>query len=79
MAHLVRSVLEPETGIVPGWIENGGLFIANNKERLDEYKRLSTVRIAHKYFIICFVFVWVLFTICLLRTIRSLVQFVRIL
>ncbi|XP_033643336.1 sarcosine dehydrogenase, mitochondrial-like [Asterias rubens] len=43
MAHLVRSVLEPETGIVPGWIENGGLFIANNKERLDEYKRLSTL------------------------------------
>jgi len=36
--------LETETGIHPGWINNGGLFIASNKERLDEYKRLQTVR-----------------------------------
>ncbi|XP_038046072.1 sarcosine dehydrogenase, mitochondrial-like [Patiria miniata] len=43
MAHLVRNVLEPETGIVPGWKENGGIFVANNKERLDEYKRLATL------------------------------------
>ncbi|XP_022101049.1 sarcosine dehydrogenase, mitochondrial-like [Acanthaster planci] len=43
MAHLVRTVLEAETGVVPGWVENGGLFIANNKERLDEYKRLATL------------------------------------
>jgi len=34
--------LEDETGVNPGWINNGGLFIANNKERLDEYKRLHT-------------------------------------
>ena len=26
-----------------GWIENGGLFIASTKERLDEYKRLQTL------------------------------------
>jgi len=35
--------LEKETGIDPGWINNGGLFIANNKQRLDEYKRLQTI------------------------------------
>merc|ERR1719233_1831544 len=35
--------LEQETGIDPGWINNGGLFIANTKERLDEYKRLQTI------------------------------------
>ena len=40
---LVRDVLEEETGLWSGWNENGGLFIANNKERLDEYKRLMTV------------------------------------
>lgn len=27
----------------PGWIENGGIFIARNKIRLDEYKRLATL------------------------------------
>ncbi|XP_071498557.1 sarcosine dehydrogenase, mitochondrial-like [Diadema antillarum] len=43
MRHLVRNVLEEETGVVPGWIENGGLFIASNKERLDEYKRMGTL------------------------------------
>ena len=31
--------LEKETGEV-SWMENGGLFIANNKERFDEYLRL---------------------------------------
>jgi len=41
--HLARDILEKETGVNPGWIENGGLFIANRKERLDEYKRLMTV------------------------------------
>ena len=35
--------LETETGVHPGWINNGGLFIASTKERLDEYKRLRTV------------------------------------
>jgi len=34
--------LETETGVHPGWINNGGLFIASNKERLAEYKRLMT-------------------------------------
>ena len=40
---LGRDVLEEETGVAAGFNENGGLFIANNKERLDEYKRLMTV------------------------------------
>ena len=40
---LAKDILEKETGLWPGWNENGGLFIANNKERLDEYKRLMTV------------------------------------
>ncbi|XP_013401693.1 sarcosine dehydrogenase, mitochondrial [Lingula anatina] len=35
--------LEEETGVNPGWINNGGLFIASRKERLDEYKRLHTL------------------------------------
>ena len=35
--------LEGETGLSTGWINNGGLFIASTKERLDEYKRLMTV------------------------------------
>lgn len=34
--------LEEETGL-NSWVENGGLFIACNKERLDEYKRLWTL------------------------------------
>lgn len=34
--------LEAETGIHPGWVNNGGLFIASSKERLVEYKRLMT-------------------------------------
>jgi len=37
--------IETETGIHPGWINNGGLFIASTKERLDEYKRLRTASI----------------------------------
>ena len=41
--HLARNVLEQETGLSPGWIENGGLFIASNERRLDEYKRLQTL------------------------------------
>lgn len=35
--------LEGETGLSTGWIENGGMFIANNMERLDEYRRLQTI------------------------------------
>ncbi|XP_023344278.1 sarcosine dehydrogenase, mitochondrial isoform X2 [Eurytemora carolleeae] len=41
--HKILSSLEAETGLDPGWINNGGLFIANNKERLEEYKRLHTL------------------------------------
>ncbi|XP_042228369.1 sarcosine dehydrogenase, mitochondrial-like [Homarus americanus] len=47
--HLINTTrklllrLEEETGINPGWINNGGLFIASTKERLDEYKRLMTM------------------------------------
>uniref|UniRef100_A0A1E1X2L8 Putative dimethylglycine dehydrogenase n=1 Tax=Amblyomma aureolatum TaxID=187763 RepID=A0A1E1X2L8_9ACAR len=41
--HLLMNVLEEETGVHPGFINNGGLFIANSKERLDEYKRLMTI------------------------------------
>ncbi|KAF0713815.1 hypothetical protein AaE_011701 [Aphanomyces astaci] len=39
--------LEVETGISTGWVENGGLFTANNHERLSEYHRLATLG---KYF-----------------------------
>lgn len=35
--------LENETGINPGWIKNGGLFIASSEERVKEYKRLQTL------------------------------------
>ncbi|KAH8401506.1 hypothetical protein KR009_005929 [Drosophila setifemur] len=35
--------LEEETGLDPGWIQNGGIFIAHNETRLDEYRRLATV------------------------------------
>ncbi|KAK7075105.1 hypothetical protein SK128_005197 [Halocaridina rubra] len=47
--HLINTTrellmrLEEETDINPGWINNGGLFIASNKGRLDEYKRLVTI------------------------------------
>ncbi|OQS05254.1 sarcosine dehydrogenase, mitochondrial isoform X1 [Thraustotheca clavata] len=39
--------LENETGVSTGWVENGGLFIAVNHERLSEYQRLATLG---KYF-----------------------------
>nr|CAG4651589.1 EOG090X014D [Triops cancriformis] len=41
--HDLLQTLEEETGVNPGWINNGGLFIASTKERLDEYKRLMTI------------------------------------
>lgn len=41
--NVVSSELELETGLETGWIQNGGLFIASNKQRLDEYKRLMSV------------------------------------
>lgn len=46
LAHTRRVVshdLEKETGLHTGWIQNGGLFIASNRQRLDEYKRLMSV------------------------------------
>ncbi|XP_048875339.1 sarcosine dehydrogenase, mitochondrial isoform X3 [Brienomyrus brachyistius] len=46
LAHtrqVVSSDLEQETGLHTGWIQNGGLFIASNKQRLDEYKRLMSL------------------------------------
>lgn len=35
--------LEAETGINPGWINNGGLYIAHTEERMMEYRRLASV------------------------------------
>lgn len=35
--------LESETGVNPGWINNGGLTTAESKDRLAEYKRLMTL------------------------------------
>uniref|UniRef100_A0A8C3JJ55 Sarcosine dehydrogenase, mitochondrial n=1 Tax=Calidris pygmaea TaxID=425635 RepID=A0A8C3JJ55_9CHAR len=46
LAHtrdVVSRDLPEETGLHTGWVENGGLFIASNKQRLDEYKRLMSV------------------------------------
>uniref|UniRef100_A0A8C7JAR7 Sarcosine dehydrogenase, mitochondrial n=1 Tax=Oncorhynchus kisutch TaxID=8019 RepID=A0A8C7JAR7_ONCKI len=46
LAHtrqVISHDLEQETGLETGWIQNGGLFIASNKQRLDEYKRLMSV------------------------------------
>uniref|UniRef100_A0A8D2LDF7 Sarcosine dehydrogenase, mitochondrial n=2 Tax=Varanus komodoensis TaxID=61221 RepID=A0A8D2LDF7_VARKO len=40
---VVSQQLEQETGLDTGWIQNGGLFIASNKQRLDEYKRLMSL------------------------------------
>ncbi len=48
--NVISKDLEEETGLHTGWIQNGGLFIASNKQRLDEYKRLMSVRIK----IVCF-------------------------
>uniref|UniRef100_A0ABM5F5X8 L-amino-acid oxidase n=1 Tax=Pogona vitticeps TaxID=103695 RepID=A0ABM5F5X8_9SAUR len=41
--HVVSQELEQETGLHTGWIQNGGLFIASSKQRLDEYKRLMSL------------------------------------
>ncbi|XP_062516282.1 sarcosine dehydrogenase, mitochondrial-like [Corticium candelabrum] len=37
---MVRDELEKESGISPGFVENGSLFVALTKERLNEAKRL---------------------------------------
>ncbi|OXB63155.1 UNVERIFIED_CONTAM: hypothetical protein H355_010507, partial [Colinus virginianus] len=45
LAHtrdVVSRELPAETGLHTGWVQNGGLFIASNKQRLDEYKRLMS-------------------------------------
>ncbi|XP_064648723.1 sarcosine dehydrogenase, mitochondrial-like isoform X2 [Lineus longissimus] len=39
----VIKQIEEETGVDPGWIENGGMFISSTKERLDEYKRMMSL------------------------------------
>ncbi|KAJ4441684.1 hypothetical protein ANN_11542, partial [Periplaneta americana] len=39
----VLMTLEAETGLDPGWLMNGGIFIAYNEERMNEYRRLSTI------------------------------------
>uniref|UniRef100_A0A1I8H6P6 Sarcosine dehydrogenase, mitochondrial n=2 Tax=Macrostomum lignano TaxID=282301 RepID=A0A1I8H6P6_9PLAT len=39
---LMKS-LEAETGVSTGYIQNGGLFIANNEKRLLEYKQMQTL------------------------------------
>ncbi|XP_066146698.1 sarcosine dehydrogenase, mitochondrial [Euwallacea fornicatus] len=39
----ILKELEKETGENPGFITNGGLFIARSPERLEEYKRLHTL------------------------------------
>ncbi|KAI4587746.1 hypothetical protein MJG53_005533 [Ovis ammon polii x Ovis aries] len=46
LAHtrqVVSRELEEETGLHTGWIQNGGLFIASSRQRLDEYKRLMSL------------------------------------
>lgn len=35
--------IKAKTDYDPGWIENGGIFIAHSKKRLDEYHRLSSL------------------------------------
>lgn len=48
----LMTSLEEETGVHTGFINNGGLFVANTKERLDEYKRLHSVRNCFKFLLI---------------------------
>lgn len=58
--EFVRDVLDKEIGLWVGWNENGGLFIVNNKERLDEYKRLMIVSYFVLVVFIIFI-VWIMF------------------
>ena len=41
--YLARDVVGQESGVETGFQENGGLFIASNQQRLNEYQRLMTV------------------------------------
>ena len=45
LGHMADQMprLEAETEMEIGWINNGGLFVANNRQRFDEYQRLSTI------------------------------------
>lgn len=40
---LMTKILREETGLETGWVPTGGMFIAANKERLDEYQVMSTL------------------------------------
>lgn len=64
---LARDVLEKETGQSAGYNENGGLFIANNKERLNEYERLMTVRSICTSDYLCFLIYFLLLLLFLTR------------
>lgn len=44
----LMKALPAEAGQPTGFTENGGLFIAHTKQRLDEYKRLMTARSPRK-------------------------------
>ncbi|KAF2349552.1 Glycine cleavage T-protein-like N-terminal [Trinorchestia longiramus] len=39
----VLKGLEEETGVNPGWINNGGLLLATNKTRFNELQRMATL------------------------------------
>ncbi len=41
--ELISKILPSEVDMDTGWIQNGGLFIATTKERMDEYLRLMTI------------------------------------
>uniref|UniRef100_A0A915KXL9 Uncharacterized protein n=1 Tax=Romanomermis culicivorax TaxID=13658 RepID=A0A915KXL9_ROMCU len=43
MRLLNKEILPQEYGQDVGWLENGGLFIASNTDRLKEYKRLNAL------------------------------------
>uniref|UniRef100_A0A1B6BWS7 FAD dependent oxidoreductase domain-containing protein n=1 Tax=Clastoptera arizonana TaxID=38151 RepID=A0A1B6BWS7_9HEMI len=40
--NLILRIHE-ETGVDPNWNNNGGIYVARTKERMEEYKRLSTI------------------------------------
>ncbi|XP_014291636.1 sarcosine dehydrogenase, mitochondrial [Halyomorpha halys] len=37
------GVLQEETGVDPKWVNNGAIYLARSKVRMDEYKRMSTL------------------------------------
>ncbi|KAK1119400.1 hypothetical protein K0M31_013230 [Melipona bicolor] len=38
----IFNCLEKETGVNPGWINNGGVYVARSSERLNEFRRVIT-------------------------------------